>query len=180
MMEDGLRMDLADGLQNAIDVDLLTRAATGLLAYGTAPTSPGAATTAATFLSDLYGAVDGAYAGNIADIRVLYGPETYAYAGGLVVVANHPETVADKVARIAGGVLVTDNAGAYASNRQEAVVIKGPARRNVVGAMWNAAQVIRDEVTRARQGEVRLHIIGMWDFSVVRTAGFTRKSYRTS
>ena len=180
MIEDALRADLGDAVQNAMDVDLLTRATAGLLAFGSAPSAPSAATPAATFLTDLYGGVDGVYAGSVGDVRVLYGPETYAYAGGLVIAANHPETVIDKVSRIAGGVLVTDNAGAYSGNRQEAVVIKGAARRNCVGALWAGVQIIRDEVTRARQGEVRMHVIGMWDFAVVRTAGYTRKSYRTS
>ena len=180
MLEDGLRADLADGLQDAIDKDLLTRTGSGLLDFGTDPSNPSAATTAPTFLTDLYGGVDGIYAGSVGQVRALYGPETYAYAGGLVVETGHPETVIDKVSRIGGGVLVTDNAGAYISNRQEGLIIKGPARRNCVGAMWNGVQIIRDEVTRARQGEVRLHVIGMWDFSVVRTAGYTRKRYRRS
>ena len=180
MLEDSLRADLGDALQNAIDIDLLRRTDEGLLDLGTDPTGPSAATPAATFLSDLYGGVDGVYAGNVSQIRVLYGPETYAYAGGLVIVANHPETVIDKVQRIAGGVLVSDNVGAYTGNRQEALVIKGPARRNAVGALWAGVQIIRDEVTRARHGEVRLHVIGMWDFSVVRTDGFVRKAYRRS
>ena len=180
MLEDGLRADLADGLQNAIDIDLLTRTGSGLLDFGSDPNNPSAATTAADALADLYGGVDGIYAGSVGQVRVLYGPESYAYLGGLVVAANHPETVIDKVSRIAGGVLVTDNAGAYAQNRQEGLIIKGPARRNTVGALWSGVQIIRDEVTRARQGEVRLHVIGMWDFSVVREAGYTRKRYRRS
>ena len=180
MIEDGLRMDLGNAVQNAMDVDLLTRTNEGLLDFGTDPSAPGAATPAATFLSDLYGAVDGAYSGSVGQVRVLYGPETYAYAGGLVVVANHPETVIDKVSRISGGVLVTDNAGAYTGNRQEAVIVKGGPRRNCVGALWSGIQIIRDEVTRAKEGEVRLHVIGMWDFAVVRTNGFVRKSYRRS
>ena len=177
-LEDGLRADLADGLQNAIDIDLLTRTSNGLLDFGTDPTAPNAATTAAAALADLYGGVDGVFASSIGQVRVLYGPETYAYLGGLVIAANHPETVIDKVSRIAGGVLVPDNAGDYAQNRQEGLIIKGPARRNTVGAMWSGVQIIIDEVTRARQGEVRLHVIGMWDFSVVREAGYTRKLYR--
>jgi hypothetical protein len=182
MLEDALRMDLGDALQDAIDVDLLRRTAEGLLDDGAdPPTVPAnAATLAATFLSDLYGAVDGAYASNVNQIRVLYGPETYAYAGGLNIVAAHPETVIDKVSRIAGGILVTDNAGAYTANRQEALIIKGPARRNCVGALWNGVQIIRDEVSRAAEGEVRLHVIGMWDFAVVRAAGYVRKAYRRS
>ena len=180
MLEDGLRADLGAAVQNAIDVDLLTRSSEGLLAFGTNPTAPANATTAAEFLVDLYSGVDGVYAGSIGDVRVLYGPETYAFAGGLVITTNHPETVIDKVSRIAGGVLVTDNAGAYTGNRQEGLIIKGVGHRNCVGALWSGVQIIRDEVTRAREGEVRMHVIGMWDFAVVRTAGYVRKSYRRS
>ena len=179
-MEDAWRMELSDALQNAIDVDLLTKNNKGLLDKGTDPTAPNVATPAADFLSDLYGAVDGAYATNINQIRVLYGPETYAYAGGLVVVANHPETVADKVMRVSGGVFVTDNAGAYASNRQEALVIKGAARRNAVGAMWNGVQIIRDEFSKAAEGQIKMTVLAMWDFEVIRTGGYSRKRYRTS
>ena len=182
MLEDGLRADLGDAVSNAIDIDLLTRTGAGLLDLGTDPdTVPtGSATLAATFLTDLYSGVDGKFAGSVGDVRVLYGPETYAYAGGLVIATNHPETVIDKVSRIAGGVLVTDNAGAYSSNRQEALIVKGPARRHCVGALWSGIQIIRDEVTRARQGEVRLHVISMWDFAVVRSTGYIRKAYRRS
>ena len=182
MLEDGLRADLGDAVQNAMDVDLLTRTGAGLLDLGSDPdTVPtGSATLAATFLTDLYSGVDGVYAGSVGQVRVLYGPETYAYAGGLAIATAHPETVIDKVSRIAGGVLVTDNAGAYASNRQEALIIKGAARRNCVGALWSGVQIIRDEVTRAREGEVRMHVIGMWDFAVIRSAGYIRKAYRTS
>ena len=178
MIEDALRADLGDAVSNAMDIDLLKRATAGLLAFGTAPTAPADATTAAEFLADVYSGVDGIYAGSVGEVRVLYGPETYAFAGGLVIAANHPETVIDKVSRIAGGVLVTDNAGAYTGNRQEGLIIKGAARRNAVGALWNGVQIIRDDVSRARQGEVRMHVIGMWDFAVVRTAGYVRKSYR--
>ncbi len=180
MLEDGLRADLGAAVQNAIDVDLLKRSGEGLLDFGTAPTAPANATTAAEFLVDLYTGVDGVYAGSIGDVRVLYGPETYAFAGGLAIATGHPETVIDKVSRISGGVLVTDNAGAYTGNRQEGLIVKGVGHRNCVGALWSGVQIIRDEVTRAREGEVRMHVIGMWDFAVVRTAGYVRKSYRRS
>ena len=180
MLEDGLRADLGDAVSNAMDIDLLKRSSAGLLAFGSAPTAPADATTSAEFLADIYSGVDGVYASSVGQVRVLYGPETYAFAGGLVVVASHPETVIDKVSRISGGVFVTDNAGAYTGNRQEGLVIKGSARRSCVGALWNGVQIIRDDVTRAREGEVRLHVIGMWDFAIVQTAGYVRKSYRRS
>ena len=182
MLEDALRADLGAAVSNAIDVDLLRRTDEGLLALGTDPdTVPtGSATLAPTFLTDLYSGVDGVFAGGVGEVRVLYGPETYAYAGGLTIANNHPETVIDKVSRISGGVLVTDNAGPYSGNSQEALIVKGAARRNCVGALWSGIQIITDNVSRARQGEVRIHVIGMWDFAVVRSAGYIRKAYRRS
>ena len=182
MLEDSLRADLGDALQNAVDVDLLTRAATGLLTSGngTDPTAPTAATTGETFISDAYSGVDGIYASNINQVRMLMGPETYQYCGGLPYQTNRPDLTLEKLQGLLGGVFVTDNAGAYANNRQEGLVVKGPARRNCVGALWAGVQIIRDEISRARQGEVRLHVIGMWDFKVLRTAGYVRKRYRTS
>ena len=182
MIEDSLRADLGDALQNAVDVDLLTRAATGLLTSGngTDPTAPTAATDGETFIADAYSGVDGIYASNVNQVRMLMGPETYRYCGALAYQTNRPDLTLEKLQGLLGGVFVSDNAGAYTSNSQEGLVIKGPARRNCVGALWAGIQIIRDEVTRARQGEVRIHVLGMWDFSVVRPAGYVRKRYRTS
>ena len=182
MLEESLRADLGDALQNTVDVDLLTRADTGLLTSGngTDPTAPTAATTGSAFITDAYSGVDGIYASNVNQIRMLLGPETYQYAGSLLFQNNRPELTLEKLQGLVGGVFVTDNAGAYANNRQEGLIVKGPARRNCVGALWAGVQIIRDQVTRARQGEVRLHVIGMWDFTVLRTAGYIRKRYRTS
>ena len=182
MLEEALRADLGDALQNAVDVDLLTRAATGLLTSGngTDPTAPTAATDGETFITDAYSGVDGIYASNVNQVRMLLGPETYRYCGALAYQTNRPDLTLEKLQGLVGGVFVTDNVGAYANNRQEGLVIKGPTRRNCVGALWAGVQIIRDEVTRARQGEVRLHVIGMWDFAVLRTAGYVRKRYRTS
>ena len=179
-MEDAWRMELSDAVMNAVDVDLLTLATKGLLAFGTAPTAPTDATTAAEYLADVYGAVDGALASNIDQIRLLVGPETYGHMGGAIYDTGSGMTVVDKLQSIGVGVLVTDNAGAYAGNMQEGLVIVGPPRRNAQGVMWGGVEIIRDEYTLASTGQIKFTVNVMWDFEMLRTTGYTRKRYRNS
>ena len=60
------------------------------------------------------------------------------------------------------------------------MVIKGPARRNAIGVTWAGIEIIRDEFSLAREGQLRFTVAVMWDFENVREAGFVRKSYRRS
>ena len=178
-MEDAFRMELTDAVQNAIDVDLLTLASKGLLkAGGTAPTDPANATTAAEFLADVYSGVDGALASSISQVKLLVGPETYGFMGGLVYDTGSGMTVVDKMASIGVDVMVSDNVGPYQNQDQDGLVIVGPPRRNSVGVMWNGVEIIRDEFTKAPEGQVKFTVLVMWDFENVRTDAYIRKSYR--
>ena len=179
MMEDAWRMELTDAVQNAIDVDLLTLASKGLLkAGGTDPTDPADATTAAEFLADVYGGVDGALASSISQVKLLVGPEVYGFMGGLVYDTGSGMTVVDKMASIGVDVLVSDNVGPYAQNDQDGLVIVGPPRRNSIGVTWGGVEVIVDNFPLAREGQLRYTVLVMWDFENVRTDAYIRKSYR--
>ena len=179
MMEDAWRQELTDAVQNAIDVDLLTLASKGLLkAGGTDPTDPSNATTAAEFLADVYGGVDGALASSISQVKLLVGPEVYGFMGGLIYDTGSGMTVVDKMASIGVEVMVSDNVGPYVQNDQDGLVIVGPPRRNSVGVMWNGVEIIRDEFTKAPEGQVKFTVLVMWDFENVRETGYIRRSYR--
>ena len=180
-MEDAWRMELSDAVQNAIDVDLLRLASKGLLkAGGTDPTDPADATTAAEFLADVYGAVDGALSTGVNQNKLLVGPEIYAHMGATIFDAGSGMTVVDKLMSVGVNILVTDNAGPYSANDQDGLVIVGPPRRNSVGVMWNGVEIIRDEFSLAPEGQLRFTVAVMWDFENVRSAGYVRKSYRRS
>ena len=184
MIEDAFRTDAMDAIADALDIDVLTKNNKGLLTTAAdpdpTPATPPAATPAATFLSDVYGAVDGRFANAINEVTLLLGPESYAYAGGLAFDAGSGLSVVDKLQSIGVSVFVTDNAGAYASNRQEALVTAGPPRRNGVAATWGGIEVIRDDVTSAGAGLVNFHILTMFDFAVVRSGPYHRTRYRRS
>ena len=98
--------------------------------------------------------------------------------GGLVYDAGSGMTVADKLRSIGVETFVTDNAGAYAQNRQEAVVIVGPPRRNATAVTWNGIEIIRDEFTSASKGELIFTVAAFADFAILRAKAYDRKRYR--
>ena len=180
MIEDAFRIDGMAALGDALDIDVLTKASKGLLttASDADPTAPTDATTAPEFLADCYSAVDGRNANLIDEISLLLGPESYGFMGSITFDAGSGMSVADKLVSLGISVFVTDNAGAYASNSQEALITAGPPRRNAVACTWSGIEVIRDDVTSADAGLVNFHILTMFDFEVVRKGPFHRARYR--
>ena len=181
-LDAALRENLSDALQSELDKTILTRTSDGLLDKGTDPGTPGSASTAAQYLAAVYGGVDGLYAQDASEVRMLVGSGasgTYGHMGGLPVATGSDINAAEKVADVSGGLRVSGHVPAYASNRQEAVIIKGPARRNTVAAIWGIT-LIPDEVTRTTQGEIRLTAVMLADFAILRTDGYKRHRFRTS
>lgn len=182
MLEDAWRMEMNAAIANALDKDLLTLAAKGLLAHGTTPTNPTDETTAAEYLAAIYAGVDGTYASGPGQVRLLVGGTIYTHMAGLLVNTGSTTelSVAEKVGGVSGGLFVSGNVNAYANNRQDAVVVKGPPRRNAVAVMWNGVEVIRDELTQASKGQVIFNVAAWADFEVLRGAGFIRHRFRNS
>ena len=181
-LDGALRQNLSDALQAELDKQILRRS-DGLLGFGTNPSTPGAETTAAQYLAAIYDAVDGIYAQDAAAIRMLVGSGAngvYAHMGGTFRGNSAADNIATLIGRLSGGLRVSGHIAAYSSNHQESVVIKGPARRNCVAAVWQGVQIIPDMVTRAREGEVKLTAVMLYDFSVVREDGYKRHRFRTS
>ena len=175
----GLSENIRAGLRDKMDDQILNRSASGLLTTGHSanPTPPTGATTAAEYMAAISGGVDGRYAMREADVRMLVGTGAdgvFPHMAGLAIAD------AGRLTDIIGDRLrVSGNIGAYANNRQEALVIKG-SEANTVAAIWPGVEIIRDVYTREAEGEVRLVGILLHDFAILRTAGYIRERFRTS
>ena len=179
-----LQQNLTAALQSKLDERILNRATDGLLAFGTAPDNPGTASTAAAYISAMFAGVDGLYADAVSQVKILVGAGAtgvYQHMGALKVNtgAAAEMSVAEKLAML-GMLRVSAHVPDYASNRQEALIIKGAPRRNCVAALWPNISLIVDRVTRSSQGEVKLTALMLYDFAILRTAGYTRHRFRTS
>ena len=97
--------------------------------FGTNPTNPTADTTAAQYLAAVASGVDGRFAMNEGEVKMLVGSTIYGHMAGQDVGTASGTTVTDKLGT---RLRVSPHVPAYANNRQEAVVIKGNALSDYV------------------------------------------------
>ena len=171
----GLRRNLREGLRDKVDDVILNRASEGLMAFGTAPTGPAQASTAAEYVAAA-SAVDGRFATRESEVKMVVGSTIYAHMAGQALATGDGRTVTDK---LGDRVRVSPHVPAYASDMQNAVVCKGNAFQTVC-AIWPGLPILVDLASRGAHGEVRLWAVLMHDFAILRTDGYTRHAFRNS
>ena len=183
---DSVTQELRGAVRDRIDLDLLTRAGEGLLTTkaDADPPSPGAASTAAAMIGIPYAAVDGLYAQDVSQVRMIVGAGgsgTYQYMGATPSGTGSPFSVAEKIATVSGGLRVSPHVPAYTNDMQEGVACKVGVTPNAVMALFGGGvRIIEDIYTRAAEGERRFHGVMFGDFTVLRADGYSRFRVRTS
>ena len=175
-LEESLRMDLAGALREAMDSAVLNGAVdgpAGLLNTLAAPDDPTDEIVYAGIITEAAKGVDGRYAKNLLQIRMLLGSETYQKIAGSFN-SDGTMTGSDYLIQRSGGLAASALIPDAASDIQEGVLARMEAPGNAVAAVWEqgVSLTIRDEFTRANRGEVRLQAIGLWDFAILRSDGF--------
>ena len=184
-LEEALREDLAMVMGDQIDIQVLRGDGAGANiagfvgghADGLALTGA-AATAAVDFdgLRDLYlERVDGGYAQTASEIRLLVNPSLYQAAGNLYRTgADDSISALQSVMELGGGFRVSANMPANDNNkRADTLACRGDARA-AVAPMWQGVRFIRDEITNANKGQVRLTAIAFWNFAITRKAQYAR------
>ena len=160
-MDSALRQALNGGLQEKLDYEAIG-GTSGLLTSTNLPDHDvSAVTTFANYLSRfLYGRVDGRYAEQKNDIRVLMGAPIYAHAGSVYQSSAYKSALA-VLEEDSGGVRVSAHVPAVVSKKQDSVV-RLWMRRDMVQPIWSAVTIIVDEVTLSGKGEVEISaVLGM-------------------
>ena len=169
-LEPAIRATLTGALGEAYDRQCVTE----LLSV--ARQNAGAVYTYATYLKRLaYDNIDGRYARQESDIRVLMGTATMGHAAS-VYRANETATSAlADVRAVVGGVRASVHIPAVANGKQDALVVKGVGRRNAVCPIWQGLELLVDRVTGAGKGEIEIFGALYAAFSVSRADGFARE-----
>ena len=185
--ETGLRSDLVGAVQEQMDQVVLSGASPspeGILTGLTAPSAIPAAQNVsfADYLSHSASGVDGKFANSLRDIRTVLGAESYRSGASALTTAGDVAAVDYLLAR-SGGVMASSliSAPSGAKKVQTGLIAKvGPgAGFSSVAALWNGMSIlIRDDATRAGSGEVKITIIGLWDFKVLRSDAYARFAIR--
>ena len=175
-MDEALRMNLADGLADGLDRQILVGTNGLLTGTNLADHDAAAVTTFAQYKAHLaYARVDGRYAAGVGDIRVVMGSGTYAHAATVYRAsgnnADATDAALDVLMAATAGVRVSAHVPAVAGNKQEAIVRLGMAR-DMVAPIWEGVTLIPDEVTLAVKGQIKITAVMLHAVKILRSDGF--------
>ena len=178
-MGDALREALQSGISDKLDKEILV--GTNGLLTGTilANHARGSASDYAHYVSSLlYGRVDGRYAADLSDIRVVMGSDTFGNAATKLPTAGEENALA-RIRNDSSGVRVSAHVPGEVSNKQNALVRLG-TRMDYVAPVWGAVTLIPDEVTKAANGQIVLTAVLLYAAKVLRVGGFYKQECNVS
>ena len=174
-LSDALRMNLSDALSDELDDQILTNGTTGL--FQGSNLADNDASSVGTFITlkkrIVYDSIDGKYATNAGDLRVVLGAASYAFAGSVYRGNNSDVDALESIMGKVAGVRVSSHVPAVSGNKQELVVARGTAQ-HVAVALWSGMDLIEDPYSMAKTGEVILTARMLHAIKILRKDGFRK------
>ena len=173
-MGDALQTALQDGIADKLDQQIIN-GSKGLF-NGTVLDNHARASASdyGSYVADLlYGRVDGRFAFDLADIRVVMGSPTFGNAAAKLP-TNGEENALARIRNDSSGVRVSAHVPAVVSSKQNAVVRLG-TRMDYASAVWGAVTLIPDEITKAANGQIQLTAVLLHALQVLRVGGFYKQ-----
>ena len=185
--EPALRSDLRNALSNRADAQNLGAGDSVQRGFLATPNQGGigaraAATDDVTYdlaLSESAKAIDGIYANMCSELSWIVGDDTYRKLAAIVN-AGSGETFIEHATKLLRRIRASANIPAPAADAQFGIIAKmGASGPHAVMPIWGGgARVIRDEITKAAEGQVRLTILAFHSFKVLRADAFERTSLK--
>ena len=173
-MGDALREALQGGIADKLDSEILVGTNGLLTGTNLDNHAQAAASTYADYTAKLlYARVDGKFAFDLADIRVVMGAETFGNAASKLP-TNGEENALARIRNDSSGVRVSTHVPAAAGMKQNAVVRRG-TRRDMVAPVWGAVTLIPDEITLAGKGQIQLTAVLLYAAKLLRAGGFYKQ-----
>ena len=174
-MGDALRDALQGGIADKLDQQIIN-GSNGLL-NGTVlgNHARAAASDYASYVADLlYERVDGRYAADLADIRVVMGSATFGNAATKLP-ANGEENALARIRNDSSGVRVSAHVPAVSGADKQNAVVRLGQRRDYVAPVWGAVTLIPDEITKAANGQIVLTAVLLHAVKLLRAGGFYKQ-----
>lgn len=177
-LESALRSDLVNAMSEALDKRIIENDLLGSSGL-TNPTDDTAILTYQAGVNKFFAEVDGRYAVGLGDVRMLIGSSVLALTGSLYRTTQSELNLWDWGQARTGGFRHSAHIPAAASNIENAIVRRG-ATPGAVSPIWQGVRIIRDETTRAKQGEVTLTAIMLRGFAILRQDVLKRQDIKVS
>ena len=175
-MDSALRENLSEGLSDGLDKQILN-GTNGLFAGTNLPNNN--QTTNDTFDSYIanlaWNQIDGRYASMPSDLAMVVGAATLKDLGATYRNTSVDRSALDRLMELTSGVRVSAHVPAPASNRQNVVIRRGMSM-TAVAPVWEGIQIIPDEVTKAKAGQIVITAVMLYAMKVLRTgAGLVKQ-----
>ena len=174
-LSDALRMNLSDALSDELDDQILTNSTNGL--FSGSNLSDNDASAVGTFVTlkkrVVYDAIDGRYAANAGDLRVVLGAASNTFMGGIYRGNNSDVDALESIMGKVAGIRVSSHVPSPASNKQELVVARGTAQ-HVAVALWQGVDLIEDPYSMSKSGEIILTARMLHAIKILRADGFRK------
>ena len=177
-MDSALRMALNAGLEEKLDYEVL-RGTEGLLTGSKLSNhNKSGETTHAQYLSQFcFARVDGRWAAEQSDIKVLMGSGTYAHAGSTYQTSPYLSALDALMAKVP--VRVSANVPDVASTKQNNVIRLG-MRSDYVQPIWMGVTIIVDEISGSGKGELEVTAVLLTNTKILRASGFYKQQAQVS
>ena len=169
-----LTMALNMGLEEKLDYEVIAGAAGLLTGTNLANNNVNAVTAFADYISRFgYARVDGRYAAELADLRIVAGAGTYGHMGSVYRSNNADYSVVDSLMSKTAGIRVSAHVPAVTVAHKQNAVIRLGMRRDMVQPVWQAVTIIVDEYgALAGKGEIEVTAVLGMNTKILRAAGF--------
>ena len=184
-MEAALREDLSGAIAQEIDKELLSGDGTGQHVSGffdttngplTAPDDPSAEAGVSDYIEGVSSSVDGRYALQNSDIKLLVGHQTNKHMSAKFVSDGADTTAMTHVKNISGGCRVSAHVPDVASKKQFSLACRKMG--SAVAPVWQAPRLIRDPYSDASSGIIALTLHVLFAFAVPRADGWKLLSFQ--
>ena len=187
-LEESLRMDLRDALSDAMDEQVLQGDGTAPNVKGFVGTAPALTAPTDPVLADALSfvgivraglsVVDGRFAHNLGESRLLVSPNAYLTAGTAFQSAGSSDvSSADYMIARSGGFRASANLPATSSHISKAIAFAVGGQGSAVAPVWEGVQLLRDPYSSSASGAVSLTAIALWSFKVLRTAPYSFQKF---
>ena len=118
--------------------------------------------------------IDGKYAHNLSESRLLVSPSAYIAAGTAFQSSGNSDVAAsDYMIARSGGFRASANLPADDAHISKAVAFATGGAGSAIAPVWEGVQLIRDMYTGAASGEVAITALALWGFKLLRTAPYS-------
>ena len=172
-MADALSEALQGAMGDKLDQQIIA-GPNGLLGGTNLPDhNRGSASDYAHYVAELlYGRVDGKFAADLSDIRVVMGSQTFGNAATKLPTNGEVNALA-RIRNDSAGVRVSAHVP-FTTPKQEAIVRLG-LRGDMVAPIWGGISLIPDEVTKAGTGQIVLTAVMLHAVKIKRAGGFYKQ-----